>query len=109
MVLETMLALNEAAKKFRIELIWIRAHMGYRGNEMADRLAKQGMEGNDTPADLPLSPASRTKKELKTRLHAKWMESWADRPDCRQTKQWLPMEDMPKTFKITNLGRRLFI
>ena len=41
-VLECATALNEVAKRSRITLRWIKAHIGHKGNERADFLTKEG-------------------------------------------------------------------
>ena len=41
-ILNCHTALNELGKTNKIEVIWIRGHAGYQGNETADFLAKEG-------------------------------------------------------------------
>ena len=42
LVLETIQQLNTASKDRKITLIWVKAHIGTKGNELADKLAKMG-------------------------------------------------------------------
>ena len=47
LVYDTMVILNELAKScLRVELVWIKAHHNYTGNERADELARNAVYNN---------------------------------------------------------------
>ena len=47
--------LNKLAENNEVKLRWIKAHVGLRGNEIADRLAKRGAE--NTNNEMIIEPA----------------------------------------------------
>lgn len=49
LVQETKNALNELARFNKVVITWIPGHSGYRGNERADKLAKQGAKSGEHP------------------------------------------------------------
>ena len=65
-VLSTIKALNDAAKRgCNITLLWIRAHVGLYGNELADHAAKVGAEESTEMRALPVSPCN-----IRQNMHA---------------------------------------
>ena len=75
----------------KVRLNWIPGHSDQKGNEIADRLAKRGVElevDGITPR-IPISKCVITKaiKDWTAREHDK---RWQNRTDCRQTKLVLP-------------------
>ena len=75
----------------RVRLNWIPGHSDQKGNEIADRLAKRGVElevDGITPR-IPISKCVITKaiKDWTAREHDK---RWQNRTDCRQSKLVLP-------------------
>ena len=50
-VLDTKVAPNNLAKLTRITVVvWIKAHVGHEGNEVADEMAKQGTTLTECPS-----------------------------------------------------------
>ena len=88
--------LNTLGKSNCVELIWIPAHLGHRGNEIADRLAKLGSSMNDKYvtcpepyAPVPISYINGKINEWADKAHQrKWMNP-KDLRFCRQTRMFL--------------------
>ena len=95
LVLECFTKLNNLGKSNKITIQWIKAHVGFQGNEEADMLAKKGAEQalNGPEPFLP-APESFLKKTTKNILISNWNFNWRNTKDCKQTKLWLP--------KVTN-------
>ena len=90
--LECAKTLNRLAATFnaRITLRWIKAHVGYEGNELADELAKKGsMNQGDLELNPPI-PHSYTKSQNRKYITQLWNTMWRLLPTCRQTKIWFP-------------------
>ena len=58
-------ALNVLAQNNKIEIKWVKAHIGIEGNEKADQLAKEGCTNTETPNELPI-PSCSVKSITKT-------------------------------------------
>ncbi len=82
---EVKLELNKLARKNKVTLNWIKAHIGLRGNEIADRLAKMGAE-NILDNKTIILPLGRNYKD-------KIIEDWRDR---KHQEEWV---------KLTHTGK----
>ncbi|GBN96432.1 Putative protein in type-1 retrotransposable element R1DM [Araneus ventricosus] len=60
-----------------IQLTWIKAHVGYEGNEYADSLAKQATESNDNTQIIDI-PKSHIKNLLKNSMLQAWQTEWTE-------------------------------
>ena len=60
--------------EIRIFMQWIPSHIGIKGNEIADQLAKQGSSLPQPQAPVSYETASRI---IKTNLQEEWLNSWA--------------------------------
>ena len=69
MLHQTVTALNRLGDMTQIEIKWIKAHIGLKGNEEADREAKKGTNLSDTE-NIPL-PKSVAKDRIKSHIYGK--------------------------------------
>ncbi|GJQ80427.1 hypothetical protein Trydic_g15233 [Trypoxylus dichotomus] len=87
LLLETWKVLREV----NVDLIWTRAHVGTRGNERADELAKETATGGDD--DIPLSYAFASEKTVKNAIadegYREWQERWESATNERWTKNFI--------------------
>ena len=89
--MDCKLALNKLTEKNQVQLNWIPAHQGFRGNEVADRLAKRGAS-LQVAGPEPIIPVSEAMIRMELKICSKKVhqEKWRKRPDCRQTKMMIP-------------------
>ena len=81
--------------------------MGHRGNEAADAEAKRGADTASLLAtDLPSTPEVAIKSKFKHAFRQMWQDYWSHRPDCRQTKIWLPTINRRKSFELLRASRK---
>ncbi|GBN52199.1 hypothetical protein AVEN_17458-1 [Araneus ventricosus] len=71
-----------------IYLRWLKAHVGYFGNECADQLAKEAITKGD-PFLLP-KPLSYLKSEIKSAALSIWQDNWDDGKTGRSTHDIVP-------------------
>ena len=73
-------------KQREVEVIfcWVPSHVGIKGNEVADRLAKFAL-GEERPAQSYVI-FSDWKAHIKERLYHKWKDRWIDMVDDRYTQ-----------------------
>ena len=104
LVYDTITSLETLTKTVkRCTLVWIKAHVGYEGNEMADLCARQATimpENTTTPV-----PKNTIKKLLNEAAYQQWQKNWNTEKTCRQTKQFFDLIDSNKSKKILKLGR----
>ncbi|GBM72522.1 hypothetical protein AVEN_45593-1 [Araneus ventricosus] len=71
-----------------IHLRWLKAHVGYLGNECADQLAKEAISKGD-PFFLP-KPLSYLKSEIKSAALNIWQGNWDNGETGRSTHNIMP-------------------
>ncbi|GBN34761.1 hypothetical protein AVEN_222059-1 [Araneus ventricosus] len=71
-----------------IHLRWLKAHVGYLGNECADQLAKEAITKGD-PFLLP-KPLSYLKAEIKSAALSIWQDNWDNGETDRSTHDIVP-------------------
>ena len=83
-----------------LTLVWIKAHYGHDGNELADEYAKQG-----TVDQSNYQFSMMTKREINNIIETKTLESWGTKwnklQQCRQTKNFYPTPSI-KLHKLVN-------
>ena len=57
---------------------WIPSHIGIRGNEAADVAAKESLDFNITPSQVPYTDL---KPHINSFIANKWQERWSSCPD----------------------------
>ena len=89
-----------------VTLVWIPAHKGYAGNEMADTLAKRGSTLTDPSQAVTVgkSPAI-TKMELKTAIYNDWAKEWAAYPHALHSKGFYAFPNSNKAKYVYKLAR----
>jgi hypothetical protein len=70
--------------------VWVKAHAGILGNEMADQLVKTSARDEDTTTSFSRIPLSTLFRELEEESKLKWQQNWEDNPKAAQTKQFFP-------------------
>ena len=66
----------------RLEISWIKAHVGHEGNEKADQLARDAAKLDEITRDL-LPPYSHFKQELADLTYKIWTDEWVSHNTCR--------------------------
>ena len=110
LVWSTMTLLEEAKKWVKlgkIQIRWVKAHVGFEGNEKADSLAKLGLDQPIHP-DSPHDPEALINAALMAMVNVQWIEDWSAEPTCRQTKHWFPYPRPDISFKILRTQRRIY-
>jgi len=100
--------LNVLGEGQPIHIRWVKAHVGYEGNEMADQLAKQGaLSPNKVITSFRVGiPDSYVKSLIWEQHFNSWSLSWESLPTCRQTKIWFPKPDKSKSAIILTQDRK---
>ena len=89
-VREAKLALNELGKNNCLNLRWIRAHVKWKFNELADKAAKAGCKPNCIRKGQEPLPTKRTVySDIQASILSEWMVRWSSGPGCRQSKYFL--------------------
>ena len=106
LVYDTMETLNTLAKScLRVELVWIKAHHNYAGNERADELARNAVF-NNVVLFSTYPPHSHFKQQLMSGIYEKWTETWLEEKTCRMTKIFYPCPHKGKSRELLQLSRK---
>jgi ribonuclease HI len=97
-----------------IPFVWVPGHMGSRGNEDADELAKQAALGTSTDGDKlpgilrkPIAVSvSATKQRLTKEIQAKWSRTWKNSARYEKAKRIEPKLPSKRYLKLTRILRR---
>ena len=86
-----------------VQLFWIAGHQGHAGNEIADKLAKQGALGPGTHTDYLPPPVSSIRLLLRRQVVDLWEANWANSVKASVTRSFFPSIDSTKHFKKIDL------
>jgi ribonuclease HI len=79
-------SLNRLGSKYKITLSWVPGHSGIHGNEMADKLAKEGCS-KPSPTRPPVGvPLCVGKEEVLKWINNESLKHWQTTAGCRQAK-----------------------
>ena len=84
--------------------MWIKAHVGYEGNKIADELAKQGTT-EDRKTNTILSPLTSTKDKINKYIRKAWDQEWRTYTEAKHTKELHMGNDAAKAKKVLELSR----
>jgi ribonuclease HI len=105
LVQNTVYLLNNLGRQNRVVIQWIKAHVGHPGNEMADKLAKEGASQLQ-PSRFPTGVSMALLKLQSTKaMTDQWNRSWRTPRPCRQTKLWFPYVSPRKSKMLLSKGR----
>ena len=99
--------LNCLAVTNSVQLKWIPAHSGFQGNELADRLAKDGAAGSligPLPlAPIPMSVVNDRINNWTSRMHK---DRWTNLQNCTQSRAAVPHPSRRLRNFLLRLSRR---
>lgn len=58
-------------------MVWIPAHIGIKGNKLADKCAKEATKGNNIDITVPFSKTE-VKTIIKCKLKERWQKQWEE-------------------------------
>ena len=100
--------LNKSSLMNFVTLRWCKAHVGHKGNERADELAKEGSQKDIISFDTPEISGKCLRKEIKILVEMYWDKDWAENQPCRQTKMFFPQTHKESSAAVCKFGRRAF-
>ena len=99
--------LNRLSEGNDVKLSWIPAHVGYIGNEIADRLAKLGAKNPRNQEKLEVGVSKKFyRNSIRTWGTKKHQKRWDGRTEYRQTGMMLPTVDHKCWKLISKFNRR---
>ena len=105
MVRDAVCTLEELANKINnTKLLWIKAHIGHEGNEIADRQAKLGAERTQITCVTP-KPWGLIKNLIAEKITEEWKNRWEHIQKHDATKFFWKFPDKNKSRGILNLCR----
>ena len=106
LVEEAVMVLNSTSRKNPISIHWVKAHVGHKGNEEADDLAKQGCLLSHELPSVPGIAITSLKHQIRHCFFEMWSRRWEIHPACRQTKLWMPKPNKNTSFQMLQANRK---
>ena len=98
--------LNLLGKTNFIVLRWIKAHVNWKYNEVADKLAKKGADPNCKRfGDIPMPSKRSIYSDVENMILRKWTYRWQQFDDCRQSKYFWGSPSKSKSQCIISFPR----
>jgi hypothetical protein len=77
-------------EEWKVEFNWVKAHAGQRGDELADRLAKEASSSKDIEKCYNRIAKSTVTSELKEQCLKQWQNEWKTTTKGATTKSFFP-------------------
>ena len=75
---------------WKIRFCWVKVHAGTRGNELADKIAKEASANKDIPICYNRVPKSVIKNGLEATIVDKWQKEWDKTTMGKNYKDYFP-------------------
>ena len=100
-------SLNRLAETaISVTLVWIPAHKGHDGNEVADELAKKGAAESDTRRCLDVGqPMATLKANIRGQIYKEWLKEWNASATASHTKSFYAGPNPGKARFVYKLAR----
>ena len=97
--------LNVLGAENDLILHYIRAHRGFKYNEIADKCANDGRGLDPDPDNIPKLSLCEVKRKIEEITTKRWQEAWDKTDEYRQTRYFIPGPSKGLTRKLLTLGR----
>jgi hypothetical protein len=87
---------------WKIQLCWVKPHVGIKENELADTLAKEAATNTDIMVCFKKVPKSAVRSELGVKSVEKWQRDWDQTTKRQITKEYFPIVADRLNTKINN-------
>jgi ribonuclease HI len=106
-IMDCMKALDRLQEHAKVSIHWTKAHVGYEGNEKADKLAKEGTSKISYQVEpiLPV-PKSWIRHKIQQYLQKEWTHRWTSTVEARQTKIFFPQPNPKLSKKLMRYDRQ---
>uniref|UniRef100_A0A1I8FVG9 RNase H domain-containing protein n=1 Tax=Macrostomum lignano TaxID=282301 RepID=A0A1I8FVG9_9PLAT len=99
--------LNKLARRNTVRLTWIPGHAGFKGNELADSLAKAGCSGSPLgPVPLAPIPATVINRQINDWADILHLRRWDGISNCRQSRAAVPNPSLKLRRILLNQNRK---